>query len=130
MAAPKLKTSTNSKEYISVIWDKIDMQYIDVARVAFAVSLINSGWVVDNNESLEDTLWQEYNEYSWKDPEFYRALLCCVYQKNLSDEEFFSSQSHLKYHIDRWAKILWDIWENKAKWDKNVFLMEIASFVK
>ncbi len=126
----KLKTSSSSKEFISVIWDKIEMQYIDVARVAFAVSLINSWWKVEENESLEDTSWQEYNEYSLKDSDFYRALLCCVYQKNLSDEEFFSNQSHFKYHVDRGAKILWDIWENKAKWDKNVFLMEIASFVK
>ena len=125
----KLKTSENAAAIINTLWTQTNIQFIDMARIAFAVSLIKNWKAKNLKDNLKDSSWKEFNDYSLSNQEFYRALLSCLYEKNLTDEEFFSNKSYFKYHVDDWANILWDIREKKAKEDKNIFLIELASLI-
>ena len=125
----KLKASEKAAAIINTLWTQTGIQFIDIARIAFAVSLIKN-WKAKNLEDIKDaSSKKEFNDYSLSNSEFYRVLLSCLYEKNLTDDEFFSNKSYFKYHVDDWADILWDIRENKAKQDKNIFLIELASMI-
>ena len=119
----RLKTSSASELVLNKIWASTKMQYTDLARLAFAVSLIK--WWKNIDKNFDDIMWKELIDTSFKHIEFYRALLSSLYQKNLTDEEFYSNNSYLKLHIDRWCKYLDEIW-TEVWWDKNEFLIKIA----
>ena len=124
--ANKLFSSAESKWIIKYLWDELWIWYLDMYCISFAVSLIKNWKVDDLNNKIDDARWLEFNYYSLKKPELYRALLSCLYEKNISEDEFFWSHSYMKYHWDNWAKILWDIRENKAWTDKQLFLIELS----
>jgi hypothetical protein len=80
---------------------------------------------------FEDTKWLEFNPQALKNVTFYRILLSCLYEEDISstDKRLFSNQSYFKYHIDRWAPMLRNLWK-LAEWDPNKFLVKIVAFIK
>ena len=133
----KLKTSGNAWTIIETIWKWIGMDYINVARIAFAISLLKMddsdlSDIKNLDDSIfEDTKWLEFNPQALKNVTFYRILLSCLYEEDISstDKRLFSNQSYFKYHIDRWAPMLRNLWK-LAEWDPNKFLVKIVAFIK
>lgn len=133
----KLKTSENARSIIETVWKWINMELINVARIAFAISLLKmeDGDILKvknlDDSIFEDTKWLEFNPQALKNVTFYRVLLSCLYEESISstDKRLFSNQSYFKYHVDRGAPMLWNLW-TLVGWDPNKFLVKIVSFIK
>ena len=88
------------------------LKIVSLAQICFALSLREYG----NNLKFENN-WNEWKEildihFLWKEINFYKAIADTVYNRSLTDEEFFSTVWVVKYHVDKWSEILFKIFED------------------
>lgn len=115
-----------SKKWWKIIDELSVKLWIDLlilARIALALSLNRNK---DKVEPSEDARWREFNRYSLIGDEelFYTTLLNTIYNKQLTDDEFFWNSSSVKYHIDAGLEILENLYDEVNK-DSSELIMKL-----
>ena len=115
--AQKLFLSNNNAERFDTLSYKLWIDWKTLVRIAFWISLYQN-WVYVKTD-YDSKSKKEFNRYSLIGDEyewFYRTLLETVYDKKFDDDEFFSNNSPMKYHIEAWLDFIWDkyqeLWED------------------
>lgn len=121
--AQKLFTSKEWWEIIDKLSVKLWIDLRTLVRIALALSLNKNK---SNVNVSDDSKWREFNRYSLIGNEelFYKTLLESLYDKELSDDDFFWNSSVLKYHIDAWLKIIQDLY-NEANQDTSELIIKL-----
>lgn len=113
--ADRLYTSQQTDEFINGLRMESKLDKATLTRMAFTISLVNSGKEVPNSfnfsggELKRPTFFKE-------DEAFIQTLVAFVYGNNVfSEDEFYSNRSIIKNHIDDGAKILWELFESQGQ---------------
>lgn len=126
----QLYSSSKSWEIIERIHDLLwlNYKYFLVARLAISIWL--NSWNL--NFENQDSNWRKFNNYTILNNENYYDVLMLniikvLYNKNeLTEEEYFSNNSILKWALDYWCEILDKIY-NKSNWNADSFLKKLYS---
>ena len=113
--ADRLYTSQKADEYINGLRMESKLDKATLTRMAFTVSLVNSGMEVSSSTNFSGGELKRPTFF--KDDEgFIQTLVAFVYGGNsFSEDEFYSNKSIIKNHIDDGARILWDLFEAQGQ---------------
>lgn len=127
--ADRLFTSKESEEVLSLLRLETKMELYVIARIAFALSLSKHKNNVSKNLDFSGRQFKRA-QFIGSEESYYRTLLSFVYKKSdFTDDEFYSNNSAIKYHIDEGCNILKNIYKQSGK-SKDVFLIKLAALVK
>ncbi len=123
--ADRLYTSQLADEYINGLRMESKLDKATLTRMAFIVSLVNSGSNVDKSFNFSGGELKRPTFFKDEEP-FIQTLVAFVYGNNaFSEDDFYSNKSIIKDHIDEGAKILWDLFEAQgqdvSKWYSSLF---------
>lgn len=124
--ADRLFTSRPSEEVLSLLRLETKIEFYIWARIAFAISLNKNGSSVS---PVYDFSGKQFKRAQFIGPEevYYRTLLAYTYKKpEFTDDEFYSNNSAIKYHIDHGCSILKEMYDSSGQ-NINTFLIKIAS---
>lgn len=113
--ADRLYTSQQADEYINGLRMESKLDKATLTRMAFTVSLVNSGRDVSSSNNFSGGELKRPTFFK-DDEAFIQTLVAFVYGNNtFSEDEFYSNKSIIKNHIDDGAKILWDLFEAQGQ---------------
>lgn len=110
----------------NLLW--LNYKYYLIARLAISIWI--KSWNL--NFSTTDSEWRKFNNYTILNNENYYDVLIIniikhMLNKNeISEEEYFSNKSILKWAMDYWCDILDKIYED-SKWMPDLFLKKVYS---
>lgn len=124
--ADRLFTSRESEETLSLLRLETKIDFYIWARIAFALSLYKHG---TNVQPVYDFSGKQFKRAQFIGTEelYYKTLISFVYHtQEISDEDFYSNNSAIKYHIDRGCTILKEMYDTSGQ-SKNIFLSKLAA---
>lgn len=126
--ATKLITSEQTEEILKRLNRATNLSFVSLARLALSLSILKNGKKVPKTKDIKG---KEFNKYSLMGEyeDFYRSVLTIAHGKKLKEDEFYSSGSFTKFHIDAGGLILKKIYKEKNR-DPNEFLAEIFLLMK
>jgi DNA sulfur modification protein DndE len=99
--ADRLYTSSEADEILSALRFEMRMEKAVLARIAFAVSLVQDGKNVPENLNFSGGELKRPTFFG-PDELFIRSLLAHVHGKgDIAEDAFFSNRSLIKNHIDQ-----------------------------
>lgn len=127
--ADRLYTSVESDEILSGLRFETKLEKYVLARIAFAVSIINDGKDVPRNSDFSGAEMKRPT-FVGSDELFFKTVLSFIHQKKDFDEdEFYSNKSLIKDHIDNGSKHLTQIF-NESNNNPELFLKKLAKLVQ
>lgn len=124
--ADRLFTSKEAEEVLSLLRLETRIDFYIWARIAFALSLHKNGSEV---QPVYDFGGKQFKraQFIGQEELYYRTLLAIIYRnQDFTDDNFYSNNSAIKYHIDHGCIILKEIYDTSGQ-SKNVFLSKLAS---
>jgi DNA sulfur modification protein DndE len=104
--ADRLYTSIEADEILSGLRFETKLEKAILARIAFAVSLINDGKDAPSSSNYSGGEMKRPT-FVGSDELFIRSLLSYTYEKpDIAEDEFFSNHSMVKDHVDNGCKYL------------------------
>ena len=104
--ADRLFTSSGAYESLSALRYDTKLEKSVLARMAFSLSLATQGADVSPNPDFGGSEIKRPT-FVGTDEVFMRALIASVYgQAEISEDEFYSNKSIIKYHIDNGSALL------------------------
>jgi len=103
--ADRIITSENSEQLLRKLSYSTGIEIATIARLALSLSIRFYNF---EELSLNDTRGREIRRYSLfgQDELLYKSILGVLYNKEISDEEFFSNDSVVKKHIEHGCQLL------------------------
>jgi len=128
--AQKLFISKSSSEKVDHLAAKIKyMDLATLARVAIGISIQKHG--KDLWDHQDGSRLKEFNRYSLLGDyeSFYKTLFDSVYEKKIDDDDFFSTQSYMRNHIESGITMLYDLYQS-CNQDTNQFIAKLIDLSK
>jgi DNA sulfur modification protein DndE len=109
--ADRLYTSSDADDVLSALRFETKLEKVNLARIAFALSLVKEGPEVTPSMSFSGGEMKRPT-FVGEDEVFIRTLISYVYHKReIVEDEFFSNRSIVKNHIDNGAALLGQIFQ-------------------
>lgn len=104
--ADRLYTSSEADEVLSALRFETKLEKATLARIAFSLSLVNDGKNVPVSPSFSGGQLNRPT-FVGEDEVFIRTLIAYTHGlRDISEDDFYSNRSLLKYHIDSGAALL------------------------
>lgn len=113
--ADRLYTSSDADEVLSALRFETKLEKATLARIAFALSLVEEGSGVASSAEFSGSEMKRPT-FVGEDEVFLRSLIAFVYRRaGFSEDEFFSNRSIIKNHIDSGAALLAKMYQENGR---------------
>jgi len=127
--ADRLYTSNDADEVLSALRFETKLEKATLARIAFALSLDDTGPNVPQSTSFTGGEMKRPT-FIGADEVFIRTLISYVHKKrDIAEDEFFSNRSIVKNHIDNGAALLGRLFQECGS-DADAFLYRLLNDVE
>lgn len=127
--ADRLFTSKESDEILSMLRLETKLEFYVLARIAIALSLNK---YKSSAKPVYDFSGKQFKraQIIGQEELYYHTLLSYIYNRNdFDDDEFYSNNSFIKYHIDHGCLLLKELFIQSGN-SRDIFLLKLAEIVK